>query len=184
MLPFGLIYKITNKLNGKCYIGQTTLPLYKRISAHLRQVGKTRHPLYCSIQKNGWSNFTVEVLIYAADRNSLDYWEDYYISKFNSLYGGYNLLPGGNGRLLTKEVKQKISLALLAKTQPWVSVESRKQAAIKLTGLRRSEQTKIKLSTSKLGSLNPMFGRPPKHIAKLRRPIRGDADPSSYQSQN
>ena len=34
MKPYGIIYKITNKVNGKCYIGQTTKSLSDRWSKH------------------------------------------------------------------------------------------------------------------------------------------------------
>ena len=94
------IYKITNLINGKSYIGQST-NIQKRFNAH-RSVAfnpndkNYGYPLYCAIRKYGIENFSFEVLE-ECDVSELNNKEIYYISKYNahSKYG-YNQDDGGD----------------------------------------------------------------------------------------
>jgi group I intron endonuclease len=83
---FGIIYKITNKVNGKCYIGRTT-SLKKRFEKHLS--GGTP-PLRHAVRKFGKENFTIEVLCKIPDK--LATLERKYIKDFKSYdrHYGYN----------------------------------------------------------------------------------------------
>ncbi|MBQ6005770.1 MAG: GIY-YIG nuclease family protein [Selenomonadaceae bacterium] len=56
----GVIYLITNTLNGKMYVGQTRQKLSSRIYGHKSNKGKSA--IDVAIRKYGWENFTVEVL--------------------------------------------------------------------------------------------------------------------------
>ena len=60
----GLIYKITNKINGKCYIGLTTRTLYRREYdyryGHENEIHST--PIFLAFKKYGIENFTFEVV--------------------------------------------------------------------------------------------------------------------------
>jgi len=56
-----IIYKITNKINGKFYIGKTVTSLEKRMSSHKKD-RRNITPLTRAIDKYGWENFDVEVL--------------------------------------------------------------------------------------------------------------------------
>lgn len=92
-----LIYKITNKINNKVYIGQTSRTLAVRIREH--QIAAERSDgfyLHNAIKKYGWENFEVCVLAETDDRDALNMLERYYIQKFNSDVKGYNLAPGGH----------------------------------------------------------------------------------------
>ena len=40
----GVIYKITNKINGKVYIGLTTVPLKERWRNHVVSIGRVKRP--------------------------------------------------------------------------------------------------------------------------------------------
>lgn len=80
------IYKITNKLNGKSYIGQS-IHCGKRLDEHL--IGDQY--IDNIIKQEGIKNFTFEILQEVSCSSQLSYWEDFYIHKFNSLYpNGYN----------------------------------------------------------------------------------------------
>ena len=88
------IYKITNCVNGKCYIGQTKQSLKTRWSQHKRSAKLGVTTLYCAIQKYGIENFYIECLQeYTIEE--LDTLEIYWIAKFNSYKDGYNATPGG-----------------------------------------------------------------------------------------
>lgn len=94
------IYKITNLINGKSYIGQS-VDIHKRFNAH-RSVAfnsndkNYNYPLYRAIRKYGIENFSFEVLE-ECSMSELNNKEIYYISKYNT-HGkfGYNQDGGGN----------------------------------------------------------------------------------------
>ncbi|MDY0198922.1 MAG: GIY-YIG nuclease family protein [Tenuifilaceae bacterium] len=98
-----MIYKITNNLNGKSYIGQTSLSLQERWKLHLKDSRNKRfekRPLYSAIRKYGEENFTKEVLEKNIPLEEIAEREIYWIKKYNSLEDGYNATQGGEGRCL------------------------------------------------------------------------------------
>ena len=96
----GFIYKITNKISKKCYIGETTEENpEERWKRHKYAISKgTGCPaLRDAVVKYGLENFTFEVLIICFDENRYDH-EKEYIKKYNSVVpNGYNILEGGAG---------------------------------------------------------------------------------------
>lgn len=94
-----LIYKATNIITKKCYIGQTIKSLNQRMSEHKHRVYKenTNTKFYNSIRKYGWNNFTWEILEESSKwtQEELDAKEKYYIKFYNSIQNGYNILEGG-----------------------------------------------------------------------------------------
>lgn len=109
----GYIYKITNKINGKCYIGQTSKFYKKRWNEHKNTAfNKSKisynYPLYKAFRKYGVSNFEFKV-IEKCEIQNLNKREMYWISYFDSYNKGYNQNLGGEGkRLLNLDVKQVI----------------------------------------------------------------------------
>ena len=101
-----IIYKITNKITGKVYIGQTVRTLQKRWKQHVN--AKDSLVIHNSIRKYGVENFTVEQIDIACSRDELNKKEIYWISFYNSLYpNGYNLTSGGNQYTLSEKSKEK-----------------------------------------------------------------------------
>lgn len=98
----GFIYKITNKINGNIYIGQTRQSIETRWKDHIRSSSKTHKdyncPLHLAIAKYGEDNFIIEK-IEECDENILDEREKYWINKYNSYYKGYNASLGGSGHI-------------------------------------------------------------------------------------
>ena len=85
------IYKITNKLSGKTYIGQSN-DIERRLKEHKH---KKDIPVEMAIQKYGVENFIFEVLEECAI-DELDEKEKYYINLYNTYRGnGYNCNEGG-----------------------------------------------------------------------------------------
>lgn len=91
----GFIYKITNKVTGKSYIGQTRYTVEFRWRQH--QHKKDGCYFHNSIHKYGAENFTVEILE-ECDFKDLDSREIYYIAKYDTFNNGYNTTIGGDGR--------------------------------------------------------------------------------------
>ena len=92
----GLIYKITNKVNNKSYIGQTTQTLEKRWKKHLSQLNDNTY-FHRAIKKYGANNFLKEILEDNIFNEKLDEREIYWIEKEGTYIdnGGYNLTVGG-----------------------------------------------------------------------------------------
>lgn len=87
----GIIYKITNKLNNKVYIGLTTRTLDIRWKEHLRH---SSQKIDAAITEFGARNFTIE-LIEECNIDIIDNKEQYWIQYYNSFDNGYNLTAGG-----------------------------------------------------------------------------------------
>lgn len=109
---YGYIYKTTNLVNGKIYIGQ-----HKSETLDLTRYKGSGTLLKEQFQKFGWSNFKCELLEECFSASELDekeiYWIDYYQSRDPAV--GYNISQGGTegcyfrGCHHTKEEKKKIS---------------------------------------------------------------------------
>jgi group I intron endonuclease len=94
-----IVYKITNTLNNKCYIGITKHNFYRRYNyRHDWWNSPSVSPiLQNSAKKNNGKNFVVEVLEEVSTILDLLYLESYYIKYFNSIHPfGYNLTTGGD----------------------------------------------------------------------------------------
>lgn len=105
-----IIYKATNKKNGKIYIGQTVRPLAVRISEHARH---SQTPFDRAIKRYGIENFDFEIIDTANSIEELNQKEIYWIKHFNSFgLNGYNACVGGENTLgyqHTEEAKAKMS---------------------------------------------------------------------------
>ena len=114
------IYKITNMVNGKAYIGQAQ-NIEKRWNEHIHYTKNKNSPaytkpLYKAMRKYGVENFSFEILI-LCEEELLNLMEIYYIEKYNSYIhaensNGYNLTLGGEGTrgyVFSEEHKKKIS---------------------------------------------------------------------------
>lgn len=127
------IYKITNLLNNKMYIGQSN-NIQRRFSEHSYKGAESRIVLDSAIKKYGKDNFSFEVLE-ECPKELLNERETYWIKFYNSVETGYNLSYGGdsqsqgenNGRALVSEEDVKnIRLAYLAKERRKVVYEKYK----------------------------------------------------------
>lgn len=88
------IYKITNKINGKSYVGQST-NIFNRWDKHRWQIKSGDKPLYKAFRKYGIENFTFEILE-QCPKEKLDEREVYWTSFYDTYKNGYNLTPGGD----------------------------------------------------------------------------------------
>lgn len=117
------IYKITNKINNKIYIGQVyNKTIYDRFKRHIECASENSRSLVArAIYKYGKENFVIEQIDEASSLEELNQKEIYWIAYYNSTDRniGYNLTNGGDGgnTYLCKskeemdEIKQKISKA-------------------------------------------------------------------------
>lgn len=87
------IYKITNLITGKVYIGQS-VDILRRWRQHKHS--SFSYPLYEDFKKYGLDNFSFEVLE-ECQEDELNAKEKEYIQKYNSFTNGYNQTIGGSG---------------------------------------------------------------------------------------
>lgn len=141
-----IIYKITNKINGMIYIGQTVQPLKDRWGDHIRMDKQPDSYLSRALVKYGREAFSIEQIDSATTLEGLNVLEVYYITKFDCLSPkGYNLLEGGDNRRCHPETKKKISDKL--KGRP---IKNRWDKGFLGT---HSEETKEKISNALKGRL-------------------------------
>lgn len=94
----GFIYKVTNKVNGKVYIGQTIQSIKDRWYRHCGKSGLSKAEMNThfkrAILKYGKESFNIEILE-EVDSSKLDEREKYYIKLYDSYNSGYNSTMGG-----------------------------------------------------------------------------------------
>ena len=93
------IYKITNDINNKIYIGKTLYTIEHRFKEHCKDSKKRQNekrPLYSAMNKYGIEHFHIE-LIEECDESILSEREKFWIENFGSFKNGYNATKGGDG---------------------------------------------------------------------------------------
>jgi len=132
---YGYIYKIGNMINNKLYIGQTTRTVEQRFQEHLSHATATslrNQHLYAAMRLYGSDKFYIEQIDTASSQKELNEKEKYWISYYNSIEDGYNMMPGGSEenpmnsstvkekhdrKMRSAEVRAKISKTLSERLQ-------------------------------------------------------------------
>jgi len=144
-----LIYKATNKTTGKAYIGQTTLSLEQRISAHMREARKgkrSKSAFHNALLKYGLDSFTIETIDICDTIDDLNERETYWIATLNTISpNGYNIEAGGKHFLMSETTKAK------------------------LRGQKRSEQTR-RIISQIMRNRSPEWNRNIAEAARGRKP--------------
>lgn len=96
---FILIYKITNTINNKIYVGKTTTSLKQRFNEHCKFAKLNKHSTHLAnaIRKYGKENFKIEKIDEANSISELNLKEKYWIKRLDAVNSGYNLTAGGDG---------------------------------------------------------------------------------------
>lgn len=140
-----IVYKATNIVTGKSYIGITQYTLEHRRKTHEGNRNQRDYIFYKSMRKHGTDVWEWEVIDTADTWKELNQLEKKYIKEFNTLSpNGYNLTEGGDG----------------GKGQVWTE-EMRKQQSERLMGHQHTEETKQKMSRTRKGKnlswINPDY---------------------------
>jgi len=176
-MRFGIIYKATNVVNNKCYIGQT-INFSRRKIEHLSESRRTipaqhNSKFYNAIRKYGWDNFNWEIIYKDIPENRLDIAEMCAIYTFDSCDRGYNSTTGGEGgSARSEETKIKMSQSAIRQYQggrtPWNK------------GISRTKEERQKMSDNhwdNSGANHPLYGAARPDISEMNRHRIGDKNP-------
>ena len=176
----GQIYLIRNSINGKGYVGQTTVGVDRRFAKHKENARLgIDFALYRAMRKHGVDRFTVTEIA-TCSRILLDDLEKHYVKFFGTSAAsghGYNMTEGGDTRRVpegwrhTEESKAKNSAAHKGMKRPPRSDEFRAKQADAQKGKRISDDAKAKISAALKGKKKPP--RSPEHIANMSAAKKG-----------
>ena len=193
------LYKITNKVNSKVYIGQTNQEPNKRMSKHFYDAksGRKNVAISSALNKYGKDGFTYEILQYTNSSEDADSLEIDYIKYFksNQKEFGYNLTDGGKsvsksfqdgasnrkGSKMTLEHKNILIEVDRRRKRPPMSEEQKL-----LSSQIMREKHRLGLIKSNLpilhqkGELHPMFGKPQTEEAKKKISIHAENEREIY----
>ena len=148
------VYVITNTINGKRYIGQTTTSLERRWWFHQKHSSCTY--VHAAIKKYGPKNFTIEVICEPPTIDLMNELEAEYIQRYYTLApNGYNLTEGGRAPRHSEMTRKKMSLSHMGMRR---SEESTRKSADGIRGIkRRHEQTTRKLSLEQASEIRQLY---------------------------
>lgn len=143
------VYLVTNLINGKRYVGQTSYSLEKRWFLHCNR--KSCPALRGAINKYGANNFNVEILFSVSTKELAGEFEIEYIKRYNTKApNGYNLTDGGEGvKSLPDDIRLKRNRALLGNKNAVGAIrtpEYCRQKSESQIGRVFSEETRRKMS--------------------------------------
>jgi group I intron endonuclease len=146
-----LIYLITNRVNGKQYVGQTVGSVQARFKKHLWPSTSTftNMPIAGAVKKYGRENFTVGVLCECASQEEMDRMERHYAVTLQTFVpNGYNLRAGNGRGTMSAELKRRIGDGRRGKL---ASPETRRRLSLAHIGHTWSDATREKQSALRRG---------------------------------
>lgn len=153
-----IVYKITNKINGKCYIGQTIRTLEERFNRHKKDALSNKLDTHFAraLRKYGPDNFYAEIIEEVDNQELLTKREYYWINFYNSVKNGYNetnsmLKSGGNTYLSKTDEEMEIIKEKIRQTK----IGGKNPAAKKVKC--KNEQTQEEFHFNSLSEMQKFF---------------------------
>lgn len=184
--PGWQIYRITNTVNGKAYIGQTTKTAEARFKEHL-YVAKTQPSDWHfakAIRKYGDTVWKVEVIDFAFSAAEAHEKECALIAEHNTVVAGYNSTNGGEGATgyeWTAEQRQRASDNAYERTDEHREFQRGvlAKAQEKIVATRQTPEYREAQRKRNLGEKNPMFGTQHSEERKtqIRKQMTGERNP-------
>ena len=147
------IYKCTNNINGKVYIGYTHKSLEKRIIEHKSSSKNgSYYLLHKALQKYGLDNFSWEIIFESKNKKYvLEEMESFFINEYKSFFEtghGYNMTHGGQGGMTDKkhseETKEKLKIARSKRTiEPMLGKKHSDEAKEKMKLARQNNPNRF-----------------------------------------
>lgn len=168
---YGQVYLITNKINGKRYVGQTTRPLIERWREHVKGHPSFPTAVNRAIQKYGRENFTMETLVCSESLEQLNKDEHFYILLLGTIgsHAGYNSRFGEGLGKMPDHVRAKISASNMGKTH---TPEARAKLSQSLRGRKLTPEHRENISKAQMGGK-----RSPEACENIRQGKLGSRNP-------
>ncbi len=188
-LRIGIIYKVTNLINGKVYVGKSLNSFKKRMGQHKGVYENLKNKkadtvFYKALRKYGWDNFLWEQIDFNIIPEILAELEKKYIVQFNcKAPHGYNLTDGGEGICGLKrsqETKNKIGNAHRGKKMSEISIQKMIAARSNISqewrdniragqlGKKLSEEHKSKIGLAGIGRVTSNETKIKLRLARLK----------------
>jgi group I intron endonuclease len=149
----GIIYKATNLINGRVYVGKTICRFKQRMANHISAAKSKRRigAFHNAINKYGAENFKWEIIDQCLLPDMLCELEKKYIEQFNcKTPNGYNMTDGGEGMVgyvPSKETKKKRSISMAGKTPSRLAITNsiivRKGKSLSLEHIQKLREAKL-----------------------------------------
>lgn len=143
----GIVYKITNLVNGRSYIGKSENSFHHRYLC--QGWGKMTHneELKADFNKHGPGSFRVDILVSGLQGRELAKQEETYIQSYNTLHPkGYNLMVGVGEHFISDKTREKLSKSVRASMvlfkHPW-------------KGKKAPDETRLRMSLGHQGRKHP-----------------------------
>lgn len=132
-----IIYVLTNKINYKSYVGQTSRTLRIRLQEH-RAANSGCIKLQRAIKKYGFENFNTDIISITDNLARANILEKFYIKEYDSIFSGYNVMDGGSNGRPSAETRKLMS-------------DQRKGDKNAMYGKRHTQLAKDNISAKKKG---------------------------------
>jgi len=164
-----VVYKVTHRTTGLCYVGKTRGTVESRWRAHVRDARRgSRTRFHAAIREHDADAFDVEQVEQCADAGELDRAERRWIELLGTTdpARGFNSTTGGQNGALCETSRRKISVALSGKSKDerhraqLSHAQSQKTGPLNsFFGRTHSEETKRRIADSMRGERGPCFNR-------------------------
>jgi group I intron endonuclease len=137
------LYRITNKINGKFYIGQTVQPS-KRWNQHRRDAANPTMIIHHAIKKYGNEAFEFEIIAECKTWDDANELETLLVTQYNSLVpSGYNVSLGGMNAPKTEAWRQQMR-------DRWADPEYKTNVGQAISQAHATQTPEEKIATAKL----------------------------------
>jgi len=156
-----IIYRITNTITTKSYIGQTINSLDKRWKRHIKDSEKFNYKFSRALRKYPIESWNKEIIETLDDINSLNEREVYWISQYDTFKNGYNSTTGGEkDKNITDETRKKLG--------------EKSKGNKYCLGYKHTDESRLKMSKRKQGKNNSFYNKKHKSesIEKIRETSR------------
>lgn len=176
------LYQVTNKINGKMYIGQTCQGYKRRWYLHCWRAAKGgEQRFHKAIFQLGKDAFEVKLLMIGPSLEWINEMERRAIKLYDTFNNGYNDTKGGDGTVgiksrlgkkHTPETRAKLSASCMGRVSPLKGVKMSEETKLKLRaanlGKKLSDETKKKISLAGKGKPSWIKGLKHKEETKLK----------------
>jgi len=150
-MGYMIIYQLTNKRNGKIYIGQTIGTLENRLRGHLNPRRNTS-AIHRALTKYGAQAFKKDILVYCQNKDEANHYEKLLVEKLNTRTPyGYNITVGGESRMGMTHTPEAIEKIRAASTGRLHSKEAKQKIREAHIGVRHTPEVLERISAKLKG---------------------------------